>query len=235
MKTMKKAMALALSAMMLVAALTGCGSSQDPAASGSGSGSQAGSSAAELDYPKQNINVVVQYSAGGGTDLSVRGVLDGVKDVPVNFSVSNVTGNGGLIGLTQVANSKADGYTLGVVNTDFIINMVLGNTDMTLDTFSPLACALRDPFVLIIGNNENYSTLEEFVDYAKAHPGEIVVGETGTGAAPTLAITAMENALGIDVSNVTYDGAPTASPPLWAATSTPPLPRPARYRSGGRR
>ena len=185
MKTMKKAMALALSAMMLVAALTGCGSSKTPAASGSGSGSQAGSSAAELDYPKQNINVVVQYSAGGGTDLSVRGVLDGVKDVPVNFSVSNVTGNGGLIGLTQVANSKADGYTLGVVNTDFIINMVLGNTDMTLDTFSPLACALRDPFVLIIGNNENYSTLEEFVDYAKAHPGEIVVGETGTGAAPT--------------------------------------------------
>ena len=206
MKTMKKAMALALSAMMLVAALTGCGSSKTPAASGSGSGSQAGSSAAELDYPKQNINVVGQYSAGGGTDLSVRGVLDGVKDVPVNFSVSNVTGNGGLIGLTQVANSKADGYTLGVVNTDFIINMVLGNTDMTLDTFSPLACALRDPFVLIIGNNENYSTLEEFVDYAKAHPGEIVVGETGTGAAPTLAITAMENALGIDVSNVTYEG-----------------------------
>ena len=206
MKTMKKAMALALSAMMLVAALTGCGSSKTPAASGSGSGSQAGSSAAELDYPKQNINVVVQYSAGGGTDLSVRGVLDGVKDVPVNFSVANVTGNGGLIGLTQVANSKADGYTLGVVNTDFIINMVLGNTDMTLDTFSPLACALRDPFVLIIGNNENYSTLEEFVDYAKAHPGEIVVGETGTGAAPTLAITAMENALGIDVSNVTYEG-----------------------------
>ena len=203
MKTMKKAMALALSAVMLVAALTGCGK-QPAATSGSASGS--GSTGATLDYPKQNINVVVQYSAGGGTDLSVRGVLDGVKDVPVNFSVSNVTGNGGLIGLTQVANSKADGYTLGVVNTDFIINMVLGNTDMTLDTFSPLACALRDPFVLIIGNNENYSTLEEFVDYAKAHPGEIVVGETGTGAAPTLAITAMENALGIDVSNVTYEG-----------------------------
>lgn len=202
MKTMKKAMALALSAVMLVAALTGC--SKPAATSGSASGS--GSAGTALDYPKQNINVVVQYSAGGGTDLSVRGVLDGVKDVPVNFSVANVTGNGGLIGLTQVANSKADGYTLGVVNTDFIINMVLGNTDMTLDTFSPLACALRDPFVLIIGNNENYSTLEEFVDYAKAHPGEIVVGETGTGAAPTLAITAMENALGIDVSNVTYEG-----------------------------
>lgn len=80
------------------------------------------------------------------------------------------------------------------------------NTDLTLDSFSPLACALRDPFVLIIGNNENYSTLEEFVAYAKENPGKIVMGETGTGAAPTVAITAMENALGIDVTNVTYEG-----------------------------
>lgn len=211
MKKMKKILALALSATMLMAVMTGCGGSQKPAAStpsAPASSTPAASTPAEseLKYPEQNINVVVQYSAGGGTDLSVRGVLDGVKDVPVNFSVANVTGNGGLIGLTQVANSKADGYTLGVVNTDFVINIVLGNTDLTLDSFAPLACALKDPFALIIGNNENYSTLEEFVAYAKAHPGEIVVGETGTGAAPTLAIQAIEDALGIDVANVTYEG-----------------------------
>ena len=205
MKSTKKRMTRSLTsllAVMLLVAMTGCGN--QPAGSGSSTGSA--SAAGTLDYPKQNINVVVQYSAGGGTDLSVRGVLDGVTDVPVNFSVANVTGNGGLVGLTQVANSTADGYTLGVVNTDFIINIVLGNTDLTLDSFSPLACALKDPFVLIIGNNDNYSTLEEFVAYAKENPGKIVVGETGTGAAPTLAITAMEHALGIDVSNVTYEG-----------------------------
>lgn len=214
MKRTKKALALALSAVMLLAVMTGCQNNSKPSggsSSGNGASSgngttSSGTTTPSLDYPKQNINVVVQYSAGGGTDLSVRGVLDGVTGVPTNFSVSNVTGNGGLIGLTQVANSAADGYTLGVVNTDFVINIVLGNTDLTLDSFSPLACALRDPFVLIIGNNENYSTLEEFVAYAKANPGKIVVGETGTGAAPTVAITAMENALGIDVSNVTYEG-----------------------------
>ena len=184
---MKKALGILLAGTLLAAAAV-------PAA------------ADELDYPKQNINVIVQYSAGGGTDMSVRGMLDAVEDVPVNFAVSNVTGNGGLIGLTQVANSDADGYTVGVVNTDFVINIILGNTDLTLDDFDPLACALRDPFVLIIGKNDNYSTLEEFVAYAKEHPGEIVMGDTGTGAAPTLAIQAVENALGIDVTNVTYDG-----------------------------
>lgn len=209
MKRMKKTLALALSAAMLLVAMTSCGNNSNGSGSAGSAGSGSagsGSGAPALDYPKQNINVVVQYSAGGGTDLSVRGVLDGVQDVPVNFSVSNVTGNGGLIGLTQVANSAADGYTLGVVNTDFIINMVLGNTDLTLDSFSPLACALRDPFVLIIGNSDNYSTLEEFVAYAKDHPGKIVIGETGTGAAPTVAISAVEQALGIDVANVTYEG-----------------------------
>ena len=164
MKRTKKALALALSAVMLLAVMTGCQNNSKPSggsSSGNGASSgngttSSGTTTPSLDYPKQNINVVVQYSAGGGTDLSVRGVLDGVTGVPTNFSVSNVTGNGGLIGLTQVANSAADGYTLGVVNTDFVINIVLGNTDLTLDSFSPLACALRDPFVLIIGNNENY-------------------------------------------------------------------------------
>lgn len=206
MKRMKKTLALALTGAMLLSAAA-CSNSGSGSGSSTGSNSSNASGSGDLNgYPNQNVNVVVQYSAGGGTDLSVRGVLDGVPDFPVNFSVANVTGNGGLIGLTQVANSAADGYTLGVMNTDFIINIILGNTDLTVDTFSPLACALMDPFVLIIGNNENYSTLEEFVTYAKEHPGEIVVGETGTGAAPTLAITAMENALGIDVSNVTYEG-----------------------------
>ena len=213
MKRMKKALSLALAAAMLMTAAAGCNSSGNSGnltssgESGNSISSGGSNSSSGLgNYPNQNVNVIVQYSAGGGTDLSVRGVLDGVPDFPVNFSVANVTGNGGLIGLTQVANSTADGYTLGVVNTDFIINIIQGNTDLTLDDFSPLACALMDPFVLIIGNNENYSTLEEFVAYAKEHPGEIVVGETGTGAAPTLAISAMENALGIDVSNVTYEG-----------------------------
>ena len=198
-KKFTKYILTAASAIILGACLAGCGgekSSESTASADNGLGG----------YPDHNINVIVQYSAGGGTDLSVRGVLDGVKDFPVNFSVSNVTGNAGLIGLTQVANSEPDGYTLGVLNTDFVINSVLGNTKLTVDDFSPLAAALLDPFVLIIGNNPNYSNLEEFVAYAKAHPREIKIGETGIGAAPTLAVHALENALGIQLSSVTFEG-----------------------------
>ena len=131
MKRMKKALSLALAAAMLMTAAAGCNSSGNSGnltssgESGNSISSGGSNSSSGLgNYPNQNVNVIVQYSAGGGTDLSVRGVLDGVPDFPVNFSVANVTGNGGLIGLTQVANSTADGYTLGVVNTDFIINII---------------------------------------------------------------------------------------------------------------
>ncbi|QAT50046.1 tripartite tricarboxylate transporter substrate binding protein [Caproiciproducens sp. NJN-50] len=200
---MKRILAVLLAATLSVTTLCACGSKSS---AGEGSAAASGSGSAALDYPKQNVNVIVQYSAGGGTDLSVRGVLSGVKDFPVNLSVSNVAGNGGLIGLTQVSNSKADGYTLGVVNTDFVINGILGNTELTLDDFSPLACALKDPFVLIVGKTDKYSDLKGFVEYAKNHPGEVSIGDTGTGAAPTLAVTAIQNALGIQLKSVTYDG-----------------------------
>ena len=163
----------------------------------------------QKDYPSQNINVVVQYSAGGGTDLSVRGVMDAAKtNLPsgVNFAISNVTGGAGLIGLNQVVTAPSDGYTLGVLNTDLVINYCLGRTKISVEDFEPIACALIDPFVLITSSKAPYKTFKEFIDYAKAHPGEIVIGETGIGAAPSLAVLAIEQHFGVDFKTVSYGG-----------------------------
>jgi len=161
------------------------------------------------EYPNQNINVIVQYSAGGGTDLSVRGVLDAAKgSLPsgISFAVSNVTGGAGLIGLNQVVTSPSDGYTLGVLNTDLVINYCLGRTKISVKDFEPIACALIDPFVLIVSAKAPYKTFKEFIDYAKAHPGEIIMGETGMGAAPSLAVLAIEQFFGVDFKTVSYGG-----------------------------
>ena len=160
------------------------------------------------EYPSQNINVIVQYSAGGGTDVSVRGVLQAVEGLPtgVSFAVSNVTGGAGLIGLNQVMTSEADGYTLGVLNTDLVINYCLGRTKISVDDFEPIACALIDPFVLIARSDAPYKTFGEFIEYAKAHPGEVVVGDTGVGAAPSLAVLAIEQRYGVEFKVVSYGG-----------------------------
>lgn len=163
----------------------------------------------EKEYPDRNINVIVQYSAGGATDLSVRGVLEEAKhSLPsgISFAISNVTGGAGLIGLNQVVTAPADGYTLGVLNTDLVINYALGRTKISVTDFEPIAAALIDPFVLITNAKAPYQTFPEFIAYAKANPGKIVIGETGMGAAPSLAVLAIEQFFGVEFKTISYGG-----------------------------
>ncbi|WP_125141823.1 tripartite tricarboxylate transporter substrate binding protein [Clostridium transplantifaecale] len=215
---MKKLMSLALAMALTGMALAGCGSkTTEPAVTGDGVETEAPKAQAEetkeekaaLDYPKNNVNVVVQYSAGGPTDLSVRSLLDtGAEQLPsgVTFAVSNVTGGSGLIGVNQFANSKNDGYTLGVINIDLAINYALGRTELNPADFEPLSMALADPYALLVGADVPYDDIKGFVEYAKANPGKVVVGDSGLGSAPYLAAVAIEKEFGLDVKHVSFDG-----------------------------
>ena len=66
-------------------------------------------------YPDSVITMIVNYSAGGGTDLSARAFGDAIaKALNGNITVTNLPGGTGSLGVTELANSKADGYTIGV-------------------------------------------------------------------------------------------------------------------------
>lgn len=216
---MKKLMSLAMAMVMAGMTLAGC-SSKTTESSAPAGGEVAKETQevqtegtkeekAALDYPKNNVNVIVQYSAGGPTDLSVRSLLDtGAEKLPsgVTFAVSNVTGGSGLIGVNQFANSKNDGYTLGVINIDLAINYALGRTDLNPADFEPLSMALADPYALLVGADTPYNNIKEFVEYAQANPGKVVVGDSGLGSAPYLAAVAIEKEFGLDLKHVSFDG-----------------------------
>lgn len=189
-KQIKKA-AVVLTAVSLAAvSFTGCSSKKE--------------------YPSKDISVVCPYSAGGTTDLCIRGLIEAVPDDAkpsgVNITVSNVTGGGGLVGTTQFKNADADGYTLGIVNCDLVLNKVNGNTDISYDEFTPVACLMNQPNLLLVKADAPYDTFEEFVDYAKAHPGEVKIGNSGEGTIPKLSAQAIEKGLGLEFKYVTYDG-----------------------------
>ena len=210
MKNVKKLFAALLVTAMALATLTACGSKTETPAEDSSSDNSGDSAATTtLDYPTKDITVVVPYGAGGTTDLCVRGVLDAVDKsvVTKNFIVSNVTGGSGLVGASQFVNAKSDGYTIGVLNCDLVLNNVLGNTDITSNQFVPLACIENDPYLFVVSKDAPYQTFEEFVEYAKAHPGEITVADTGAGAAPHLGYLALVQDLGLDLKTVAYDSA----------------------------
>ncbi len=206
--TCKKLFAMLLASAMSLSLLTACGS-DDSAQTDTSTESDQTEETTTLDYPTKDITVVVPYGAGGTTDLCVRGVLDAVPGdvISTNFMVSNVTGGSGLVGATQFTNAAADGYTIGVLNCDLVLNNVMGNTDITYDQFAPLACIENDPYLFVVSKDAPYQTFEEFVEYAKANPGTVTVADTGSGAAPHLAYLALVQDLGLDLKTVAYDSA----------------------------
>ena len=181
MKNVKKLFAALLVTAMALSTLTACGSKTETPSTDASTDSDNSAATTTVDYPTKDITVVVPYGAGGTTDLCVRGVLDAVDKsvVTKNFIVSNVTGGSGLVGASQFVNAKSDGYTIGVLNCDLVLNNVLGNTDITSDQFVPLACIENDPYLFVVSKDAPYQTFEEFVDYAKAHPGEVTVADRG--------------------------------------------------------
>lgn len=188
----KKILSLFLVVALLLTCLAGCSSNESKDV-----------------YPTKNINAICPYGAGGTTDLAMRGLFDAVAEDAMpsgtSFVVSNVSGGSGLVGASQFANSNADGYTIGVVNCDLVLNKVLGNTEISVDQFTPLVAIQTDPYMVIVRDDSPFKTFEELVDYALEHPGEVSIGDTGEGGVPHLAVTALEKNLGLSFKSVSYD------------------------------
>lgn len=158
------------------------------------------------DYPEENIEIIVPYSAGGGGDTVARIISDALSDeLDANINVVNRDGAGGEIGISEIANSDADGYTLGVFG--YPDNLVLEhttNTDFGFDDLEYLASFDDVAHALFAGPGSGFDSLEDMVDYAEENPGEVTVGESG--ALGLLKILAFEDEAGVDLTPVNYDG-----------------------------
>ncbi len=191
----------ALSATLLsVGILAGCGSESQETNGGEVSEGSGG------DYPSKNIQIIVPYSAGGGGDTVARMIADSLSDeLGRQINVVNREGAGGEIGISEIARSDADGYTLGLFGypDNFILEHT-GNTDFSYDSFEYLAAYDDVPHALFVGPNTEFNTVEEFIEQANANPGSVTVGESG--ALGLLKVLAFENEADVDVTPVTYDG-----------------------------
>ncbi|AJY47467.1 tripartite tricarboxylate transporter substrate binding protein [Martelella endophytica] len=164
-------------------------------------------SAQELTYPKKNITVIIPKNPGGGTDTSARLTLEYAKKyLPegVIFVPENKPAGNGVTGLIEASRAKPDGQTLVMTTVELAMFPHQNKSPVTYKDFTGLFAPIADPCALIVKADAPYQTLEEFVQYAKDHPGEIQVANSGAGAIYDLATTNMEQQLGIELKHIPY-------------------------------
>ncbi|TLV12797.1 tripartite tricarboxylate transporter substrate binding protein [Klebsiella indica] len=162
-------------------------------------------------YPTKQIDLVVPYSAGGGTDLVARAFADAAKPhLPVSIGVINKPGGSGAIGFTEIATARPNGYKIGLGTVELTTLPSLGMVSFKTDSFKPIARLNADPAAITVSADAPWNTIDEFLQWAKENPGKARIGNSGTGAIWHLAAAALEDKTGVKFTHVPYDGAAPA-------------------------
>ena len=172
------------------------------------------SSPACADYPDKQISMVVCFPAGGGTDIAARLVntqLGQALGKPV--IIENRGGAGGNIAIAAVKRLPANGYTLLVCSSAFVVNPSLyaqANYDPLKD-FVPLMVIGASPNVFVVPEKSEIKTMKEFIEKAKANPGKMNWTSPGAGTTPQLAGELIKLRTGIEMQHIPFPGAGPAS------------------------
>ncbi len=168
----------------------------------------AGASAQAADYPTKQIEMIVPYAAGGGTDLVARAFADTAKKyLPQPIGVVNKTGGAGAVGLSEIVSSRPNGYKIGLGTAELAMLPHMGLVQFSATDFVPVARLNADPAAITVQIDSPWKTYEDFIAYAKANPGKVRIGNSGTGAIWHLAAAALEDKTGVKFNHIPYDGA----------------------------
>ena len=163
------------------------------------------------DYPNHAVEIIVPFGAGGGTDALARAFADiSRKYIAQPFVINNKPGASGMIGWTDVVNSKPDGYKLALMTVELTILPHLGMSKFGVEEFTPIARLNADPAAITVKGDAPWNTVEEFIAAAKKANGEMKMGNAGNGSIWHLAAASVEDKTGAKFSHIPYQGAAPA-------------------------
>ncbi|MEW6623394.1 MAG: tripartite tricarboxylate transporter substrate-binding protein [Bacillota bacterium] len=186
---------------LMVLSLAGCGQKQEAPKE----------EAKKVEFPTKAITMIVPWAAGGGTDAVARGLGKNAEQfLGQTVTVNNITGGGGAVGHGAGLNAKNDGYTVTMITFELLSLPPQGLTPFTYKDYDLLMRVNMDPAALTVKKDAPYQTVEEFINYAKEHPGQINVGNSGPGSVWHIAAGLLEEKAGIKLTHVPFNGAAPA-------------------------
>ena len=166
-------------------------------------------------FPSRPITLVVPFAAGGTFDVVGRIIASRMAELlGQSVVVENVTGAGGIVGVTRVVNAAPDGYTLllGTVGTHAYNQWIYKKRRYdALKDFTPVALFSEQPMVLEARRDLPANDLREFISLLKSNGSKMQFGSAGAGTTTHLACALLNSKIGVNVTHIPYRGSAPAA------------------------
>jgi tripartite-type tricarboxylate transporter receptor subunit TctC len=165
------------------------------------------------EWPNRSVRVLVPYGSGGVTDTMARVTADRLRKVLGQpFVIENRPGAGGAIGVGAAMNAPQDGYTILFVGSTLFTVLPLAQevNYQPLKDLLPVSITGTNGMVMVVGKDAPYSTLREFLDYARKNPGKITYSSGGPATNNHLVTAYLAGEQKLDMVHVPYKGGQAA-------------------------
>jgi len=168
---------------------------------------------AQEPFPTRPISLVAPFPPGGVADLTARPLAAAMeKGLKNPVVVVNKTGAAGAVGMSFVAHSKPDGYTLLLALSSISIipeadKLFDRKPAYTMDQLTPIALISSDPTILVVHADRPWKSVKELVEDAKRRPGQISFSSSGVYGTLHMATEMLSHAAGVKFRHVPYGGA----------------------------
>ncbi|WP_144352690.1 Bug family tripartite tricarboxylate transporter substrate binding protein [Sporomusa termitida] len=153
--------------------------------------------------------MIVPFSVGGGSDLIARSLEKyAFKHLGQPLVIINKPGGAGTIGWNELAGENPDGYTIGITASDLLLLSLYESGKYQYTTaLDPLAQVTALPMVLAVQAGQPWHKLNDLIEYAKNHPGELKFGNAGIGGFTHVLSETFGQTTDIVIKHVPFSGA----------------------------
>lgn len=161
-------------------------------------------------WPDRPVRMIVPFAPGGLSDIVCRSLSEKLgKDLGQPFVVENIGGAGGIIGTETVATAEPDGYAVLCTSSSPLAYAPALQKSLSYDSVTSFAHAAyigTTPSALVVKPSLPIESVQQLIDYAKEHPGELNYASSGVGANTHLGTELLKKMTGMDILHVPYQG-----------------------------
>ncbi|HYC47215.1 MAG TPA: tripartite tricarboxylate transporter substrate binding protein [Burkholderiales bacterium] len=164
---------------------------------------------AAADYPVRPVRFIVPFNAGGANDLTARVIAQKLTDRwGRQFVPDNRPGAAGSLGVDTAARAAPDGYTIAIISASLAVNSAVSPKlpyDLTKD-LQAIAQVSSLFYVVTLHPSVPATSIKELIAYARANPGKIDYGSSGTFGLQHLSGELFQHLTGTKLVHVPYKG-----------------------------